>query len=82
MFVNGKPSVFGVPIYADALTDVVKRKEIDTRFKHNLVLVDVEKKEATSTVSPEDSGKGDAARPRRPKGGEAPRRRWPGARGR
>lgn len=62
MFVNGKPSIFSAPLYADALTEVMKRKEIDTRFKHNLVSVDPEKKEATFAVSPEDSEQGGAAR--------------------
>lgn len=55
MFVNGKPSIFGAPLYADALTQVMERKEIDTRFKHNMVSVDPAKKEATFAVSPEDS---------------------------
>ncbi|AHY48255.1 Pyridine nucleotide-disulfide oxidoreductase (plasmid) [Rubrobacter radiotolerans] len=55
MFLNGKPSIFSAPLYAEALTEVMERKEIDTRFKHNLVSVDAEKKEATFAVDSEDT---------------------------
>ncbi|MCY0889189.1 MAG: FAD/NAD(P)-binding oxidoreductase [Alicyclobacillaceae bacterium] len=47
MFYNGGPSIFSVKKYADALNKVVERKGIETHYKHNLVAVDGEKKQAT-----------------------------------
>ncbi|MCZ8513670.1 FAD/NAD(P)-binding oxidoreductase [Paenibacillus filicis] len=37
MFVSGGTVIFGVKKYADSLNKVIARKEIETRFKHNLV---------------------------------------------
>ncbi|MCL6437068.1 MAG: NAD(P)/FAD-dependent oxidoreductase [Rubrobacteraceae bacterium] len=46
LFVNGKPSLFSSPYYREALEGVMRRKNIQTIFNHNLVAVDPEKKEA------------------------------------
>jgi sulfide:quinone oxidoreductase len=47
IFGSGAKSIFGVKPYAAVLEGVVKRYGIDTRFEHNLVAVDGEKREAT-----------------------------------
>jgi sulfide:quinone oxidoreductase len=41
------PAIFGVQKYARALAKVVQRKNIETMFRHNLVAVDANKKQAT-----------------------------------
>lgn len=45
-FVSGGTSLFAVKKYADALQKVIERKQIETRFKHNLVEIVGEKKQA------------------------------------
>lgn len=45
-FVSGGASIFGVKKYADALQKVIDRKQIETRFKHNLIEIICEKKQA------------------------------------
>lgn len=45
-FVSGGASLFGVKKYADALQKVIDRKQIETRFKHNLIEIISEKKQA------------------------------------
>lgn len=46
IFNSALPVIFGVPKYAAALSEVVKRKGIKTNFRHNLVEVDAAKNEA------------------------------------
>ncbi|MDF2679562.1 MAG: pyridine nucleotide-disulfide oxidoreductase [Brevibacillus sp.] len=45
-FVSGGATLFGVKKYADALQKVIERKQIETRFKHNLIEIISEKKQA------------------------------------
>ncbi|EMT51294.1 MULTISPECIES: NAD(P)/FAD-dependent oxidoreductase [Brevibacillus] len=45
-FVSGGASIFAVKKYADALQKVIERKQIETRFKHNLVEIIGDKKQA------------------------------------
>ena len=40
------PAIFGVQKYARSLAKVVQRKNIDTMFRHNLIAVDANKKQA------------------------------------
>lgn len=47
VFAHGGPAIFGVPKYKRALEKVIKRKEITTRFEHNLIEVDGQRKVAT-----------------------------------
>ena len=47
IFGSGAKALFGVKPFADVLEGVVKRYGIDTRFEHNLVAVDGDKREAT-----------------------------------
>jgi len=47
IFGSGAKALFGVKPFAAVLEGVVKRYGIDTRFEHNLVAVDGEKREAT-----------------------------------
>ena len=45
-FVSGAAAIFGVKKYAEALQKVIERKQIETIFKHNLVEIVAEKKQA------------------------------------
>ncbi|MGE4092753.1 MAG: FAD/NAD(P)-binding oxidoreductase [Candidatus Binatia bacterium] len=45
-FCSGMPTIFSAPKYAQTLTQVIARKEIETHFKHNLVELRTDKKEA------------------------------------
>ncbi|WP_412679596.1 FAD/NAD(P)-binding oxidoreductase [Brevibacillus choshinensis] len=45
-FASGGATIFGVKKYADALQKVIERKQIETRFKHNLIEIISEKKQA------------------------------------
>ncbi|MBU8900050.1 pyridine nucleotide-disulfide oxidoreductase [Corallococcus sp. H22C18031201] len=51
VFGSGAKAIFGVKAYAQVLEGVVKRYDIDTRFEHNLVAVDGERREATFEVT-------------------------------
>jgi sulfide:quinone oxidoreductase len=46
IYVSATPTIFGVKKYATALDEVVKRKQIDTHFRHDLVEVRPGSKEA------------------------------------
>ena len=46
IFASAAPSIYGVEKYARTLRKVVERKEVDTRFRHNLVAIRPEAKEA------------------------------------
>jgi len=46
IFASAAPSIYGVEKYAKTLRKVVERKRIDTRFRHNLVAIRPEAKEA------------------------------------
>jgi sulfide:quinone oxidoreductase len=46
LFMSGGPAIFGVKKYADALLKVIERKGIVAKFKHDLVAIDGEKKQA------------------------------------
>jgi sulfide:quinone oxidoreductase len=46
IFASATPSIFSVKKYADALNRVVARKGIETRYKHNLVEIRSQSKEA------------------------------------
>lgn len=46
IFALGKEGIFDVPQYAEVLTEVIERKNIDAQFQTNLVEVDGEKQEA------------------------------------
>jgi NADH dehydrogenase FAD-containing subunit len=46
-FATANPGIFGVKKYADALTGIVKERNISTLFNHNLVSVDYQNNTAT-----------------------------------
>lgn len=46
IFAKGKPGIFSSPHYATALTEVCRRKDIETRFNHNLTELRPDAKEA------------------------------------
>lgn len=46
VFASAAPSIYGVERYAKTLRKVVERKRIDTRFRHNLVEIRPQAKEA------------------------------------
>lgn len=46
IFASAKGSIFDVPTYANTLTNVIRRKNIETRYKHNLMEVQADTKEA------------------------------------
>jgi len=46
IFASAKGGIFGVPKYRDALNKVVARKDIDTRFRHDLFALEPDKKKA------------------------------------
>lgn len=46
IFASAAPTIFAVKKYAEALNQVVARKGIDTRYKHNLVEIRPQSKEA------------------------------------
>ncbi len=46
IFASAAPGIYGVERYAKTLRKVVERKEIDTRFRHNLVAIRPQAKEA------------------------------------
>lgn len=46
VFAHGGPAIFGVPKYKRALEKVVKRKELTTKFEHNLIEIDGARKVA------------------------------------
>lgn len=46
IFASAKGSIFDVPTYATTLNKVIRRKNIDTRYKHNLLEVRADAKEA------------------------------------
>ncbi|TGU56047.1 pyridine nucleotide-disulfide oxidoreductase, partial [Mesorhizobium sp. M00.F.Ca.ET.186.01.1.1] len=43
---SGAAAIFGVKKYAEALQKVIERKQIETIFKHNLVEIVADKKQA------------------------------------
>ncbi len=45
-FVSGTPNIFAVKAYADVLNQVIKRKDIQTLYRHDLIEVRPEKHEA------------------------------------
>jgi sulfide:quinone oxidoreductase len=45
-FASASENIFGVPKYADALTKLIARKQIDTHFYHDLVEVRADRREA------------------------------------
>lgn len=46
IFASAKGSIFDVPTYANTLNNVIRRKNIETRYKHNLMEVRADSKEA------------------------------------
>ncbi|MED1944002.1 MULTISPECIES: FAD/NAD(P)-binding oxidoreductase [Brevibacillus] len=46
IFASAKGSIFDVPTYANTLNNVIRRKNIETRYKHNLMEVRADTKEA------------------------------------
>jgi len=46
-FFAGAPGIFPIKRYSDPLNAVIKRKNLETNFKHHLVAIDAGKKEAT-----------------------------------
>ncbi len=46
MFMSAGGGIFGVKKYADTLNQVIKRKQIDARFQHNLVEIRPDRREA------------------------------------
>ncbi|AMQ20869.1 FAD/NAD(P)-binding oxidoreductase [Geobacillus sp. JS12] len=47
MFVSGLPNIFAVKRYADTLEEVIQRKDIETKYRADLVEIDGEEKKAT-----------------------------------
>ena len=54
MFNTSLEKIFGVKKYADALTKIVKKRDIKLNFKRNLISINPEKKEAVFEV-PDDA---------------------------
>jgi sulfide:quinone oxidoreductase len=54
MFCTATPKMFAVPEYSDVLDQVVARRGIEPRFKHNLVEIRPETKEAVFEVVTDD----------------------------
>jgi sulfide:quinone oxidoreductase len=55
IYATATPGIFGVPVYAAPLREVVKRKGIDARYNHVLTAVRPETKEAVFQVSEGES---------------------------
>jgi len=51
IYATATPGIFGVPLYAAPLREVVKRKGIDARYSHVLTSVRADKQEAVFSVS-------------------------------
>jgi sulfide:quinone oxidoreductase len=51
IYATATPGIFGVPVYAAPLREVVKRKGIDARYSHVLTAVRADKQEAVFLVS-------------------------------
>ncbi|MEX0588255.1 MAG: FAD/NAD(P)-binding oxidoreductase [Cyanobium sp.] len=51
IYATATPGIFGVPVYAAPLREVVKRKGIDARYNHVLTAVRAEQKQAVFTVT-------------------------------
>lgn len=50
-FATAGKAMFGIPVFSNALDEVVKEKNIEPLFQHKLVGVDADKKEAIFSVS-------------------------------
>lgn len=50
-FATAGKAMFGVPVFATALDEIIKEKSIEPKFLHKIVGVDVEKKEAIFNVT-------------------------------
>ncbi|MFO8237880.1 MAG: FAD/NAD(P)-binding oxidoreductase [Prochlorococcaceae cyanobacterium] len=57
IYATATPGIFGVPVYAAPLREVVKRKGIDARYNHVLTAVRAETKEAVFKVTDGDSSR-------------------------
>jgi sulfide:quinone oxidoreductase len=55
IYATATPGIFGVPVYAAPLREVVKRKGIDARYNHVLTAVRPQKKEAVFKVTEGES---------------------------
>lgn len=53
-FATAGKAMFGVPVFAAALDEIVKEKDIEPKFLHKIVGVDAEKKEALFDVTNTD----------------------------
>jgi len=54
LFATAGKAMFGVPVFATALDQIVKEKDIHPRFSHKIVAVDGNKKEALFDVTESD----------------------------
>lgn len=54
MFVSATPSIFGIPLFADALKKIVKERDIETKFGHKIKGVDLNSKSAFFEVKGDD----------------------------
>jgi sulfide:quinone oxidoreductase len=54
MFCSAVGAIFPVPAYAKPLMEVVARRDIDLKFKHNLKAIRADKKEAVFDVTTDD----------------------------
>ena len=50
-FATAGKAMFGIPVFSQALDKIVKQKNIEPKFLHKIVGVDVEKKEAIFDVT-------------------------------
>ncbi|MCP9888492.1 NAD(P)/FAD-dependent oxidoreductase [Cyanobium sp. ATX 6A2] len=57
IYATATPGIFGVPVYAAPLREVVKRKGIDARYNHVLTAVRADKKEAVFKVTEGESSR-------------------------
>ncbi|TVS07602.1 MAG: NAD(P)/FAD-dependent oxidoreductase [Cyanobium sp. PLM2.Bin73] len=57
IYATATPGIFGVPVYAAPLREVVKRKGIDARYNHVLTAVRADKKEAVFQVTEGESSR-------------------------
>ncbi|MDX9730449.1 MAG: FAD/NAD(P)-binding oxidoreductase [Bdellovibrionales bacterium] len=53
-FATAGAAMFGIPLFSEALAEIVEERGIEPKFKHRLVAVNASKKEATFEVTKDD----------------------------
>ncbi|MFO7563783.1 MAG: FAD/NAD(P)-binding oxidoreductase [Enhygromyxa sp.] len=55
VFASAGPAIFGIPKYRDALEKIIAERNIETRFRHNLVAIRPEAKQAVFELLDQDN---------------------------